>query len=248
MEEKRTFLAKKGFLKELIETYKINGEEIPDLNSPKLWDNLNLREHVNKLNNPIAWERLNFVTKILTNKGSSILDIGFGAGDLEEMLNLSAKKYDLFGLDISPESVKKASNNYPIWNFKVGSITSLDFKDETFDYVIALEVLEHIKISQIFKALKEVNRVLKKRGVFILSIPINEDLEIMVNKGSNPNAHVRTYSEALIKAELKISDFEPKLLKKLFAFKDHYLLKSFIARLSPGIKKPNNLILAAYKK
>ncbi len=53
-------------------------------------------------------------------------------------------------------------------------ITDIQFKNEIFDYVIANHVLEHI--SDDGKALQEMNRVLKKEGILILSFPICTDM------------------------------------------------------------------------
>lgn len=55
-----------------------------------------------------------------------------------------------------------------------GSIENIPFKDETFDIVVALEVIEHVPNIQ--KSFSDVNRVLKKNGHFIFSTPIHQRL------------------------------------------------------------------------
>ena len=49
-------------------------------------------------------------------------------------------------------------------------ITSMPFKDEEFDFVYASHVLEHVQDDR--KALSEVKRVLKPKGIAILPVPI----------------------------------------------------------------------------
>lgn len=55
------------------------------------------------------------------------------------------------------------------------SVESLPYKSESFDWVIANHVLEHVKDEN--KALKEIHRVLKKGGHFIAQVPISRRLE-----------------------------------------------------------------------
>lgn len=49
----------------------------------------------------------------------------------------------------------------------------LPFKDNSFDHVIALDVIEHIKDDALF--LNEILRVLKKRGKLFITTPCSED-------------------------------------------------------------------------
>ena len=49
------------------------------------------------------------------------------------------------------------------------SVTDMNFKDENFDLVLLLEVLEHV--DEPFKAAKEIHRVLKPNGYLIASTP-----------------------------------------------------------------------------
>ena len=51
----------------------------------------------------------------------------------------------------------------------IGDACALPFQRDTFDLVVALDVLEHIKNHQI--AIKEIFRVLRKGGHFIFSVP-----------------------------------------------------------------------------
>lgn len=52
-------------------------------------------------------------------------------------------------------------------------LTNLSFNDEQFDFIISLEVLEHIP--DYLKALKECFRVLKKNGKILLTFPFNKN-------------------------------------------------------------------------
>ncbi|MHA1884185.1 MAG: class I SAM-dependent methyltransferase [Promethearchaeota archaeon] len=50
-----------------------------------------------------------------------------------------------------------------------GDLKNLPYRDETFDLVSALDVLEHIKDDQ--KAVYELSRILKKSGMAIITVP-----------------------------------------------------------------------------
>ena len=80
-------------------------------------------------------------------------------------------------------------------------MTDIPFQDNTFDYIIANHVLEHIREEE--KALQELKRVLKKSGKLILSFPICKDKKTEEDLGElseeeriarfGQNDHVRLY-------------------------------------------------------
>jgi len=99
------------------------------------------------------------------------LDLGCGGG----FYSLAAVKKgagDITLLDILPQCVKAAkinlnsgSNLEP--NGVVADATALPFKGESFDFVICVDVIEHILEDQ--KLLQEIERVLKTNGLLVLS-------------------------------------------------------------------------------
>jgi SAM-dependent methyltransferase len=56
-------------------------------------------------------------------------------------------------------------------NIRSENLLRLTFGDETFDIVVALDVLEHI--SEPWNAISEINRVLKTNGIAVITIPID---------------------------------------------------------------------------
>lgn len=89
--------------------------------------------------------------------------------------------------------------------------TCLSFSDNSFDLIIANHILEHIP--EDLKAMKEIQRVLKKDGVAILQVPYSEKLET-------------TFEEPFIN--------DPKKQELLFGQKDHvriYALDDYLKRL-----------------
>ena len=104
----------------------------------------------------------------------------------------------------------------------ITDITDLQYKDGIFDYVISNHVLEHI--SDEFKAVSEVMRVLKDDGKWILSFPICTDMETQEDKTITSSKqrlalygqedHVRLYGTDFIKRfeqyGLSIQVFSPQ--------------------------------------
>lgn len=244
MEELRADLARLGKLGELKATYKtvIN---IPNNNSSKLWDRLNDQD-ITRRNNPMAWERTRIVSNWIGH-GKKVLDVGFGSGILEKQLFKYNLENKVYGIDFSESSIERVKKIYPKGIYKKGRITKIPFNSGIFDIVVALEILEHVSPIQTFNALFELNRVLKKGGKVVISVPLNEGLKDLVRKGSNPNAHVRVYTPDLIKAEMILAGFQPIREARLFAFNTSYEIKSLIAKLIPWRFKPNNIIVMGKK-
>lgn len=96
--------------------------------------------------------------------GSSItgrtLDVGCGTKPYENLFNCS--EYIGLEFDTGIDSGKKKADYY--YDGK-----TFPFDDKGFDSVIASQVFEHIFNPQLF--LKEVNRVLKISGKFLLTVP-----------------------------------------------------------------------------
>lgn len=251
VEDLRARLAEESKYLELKKTYSPIYPEINDENTSLLWDKLNIDFEQVDNKNPMAIDRLKSVARILKkHKLQKILNIGFGSASLEKIaLSNTDNKYIWYGIDISPKSVAHAKRVIPKGKFKVQDLTKgIASKNNHYDCVIALEVLEHIRPILTFKVLSEIFRVLKPNGKFIISIPLNEGLEHMILRGENPNAHVRVYAPNLIKAELRIAGFQILEEKLLYAFNDFYSIKTLFANyLLPGIRNPNNLLLISQK-
>jgi methionine biosynthesis protein MetW len=81
------------------------------------------------------------------DKGSTILDIGCGDGTVLDYLSKNCSPKDLVGVDLSIKAVEHTEERgYKAYQM---DILSDDFKnfleDQSFDYIIITEVLEHIQ-------------------------------------------------------------------------------------------------------
>jgi SAM-dependent methyltransferase len=68
---------------------------------------------------------------------SVILDVGCGTG--HHVANLASKNMKVFGIDISPDMIKKAKENYPEYNFKLGDVLdSHQIQYNTLTHILCL--------------------------------------------------------------------------------------------------------------
>jgi methionine biosynthesis protein MetW len=97
-----------------------------------------------------------------------LLDVGCGDGAITRMI-AHEKELELYGIDVSDENLKTAQK-HGIKTKKVDlNSKELPFPDGYFDYVFAGEVVEHIFDSE--NIVSEFNRILKKDGILVLSVP-----------------------------------------------------------------------------
>lgn len=113
-------------------------------------------------------------------KNSDII-LDFGCGNGFETLLVGKKCKKIYGIDIFKENLDKAKersfflrgkiNSY----FKLTRLEDAKFKSETFDKIISICVLEHIK--NYFDVLKETYRIIKKGGQICFSVDSLETID-----------------------------------------------------------------------
>lgn len=117
--------------------------------------------------NPFFFPRLSLLKAIKkyapTMKGN-LLDFGCGAKPYESLF-LNVSKY--IGTDIENESHDHSNESIDV--FYDG--TTLPFENESFDSIFSSEVLEHVP--NLENSLKELNRVLKKDGQILITVPFS---------------------------------------------------------------------------
>ena len=194
--------------------------------------------------------RLKTVNKILKqnlNKNSNILELGFGAGQSASLFLKEGFKYT--GMDISESLVNFAKSKNKkfvkkkIASFYVGSMDKkLKFKNKQFDAVIIIGALQYVM--NLNGLMREIKRVLKKDGIFILAITNSFNITDIVSprkflkflarviyKEHFMYSYSTTFKSILtettnLKKQFKITGNE-KWLNKNFFTKGNYLPWSF---------------------
>lgn len=110
---------------------------------------------------------------IQLKKNNTLLDVGCGSGvHLKQLIDRCAK---IYGIDISQEMINEAKiffqKIYPEnkWSLKVADCHKIPFKNNYFDWVIAMGLLDYVEDWK--KVIRESVRVLKKHGNLVFSIP-----------------------------------------------------------------------------
>jgi 2-polyprenyl-3-methyl-5-hydroxy-6-metoxy-1,4-benzoquinol methylase len=106
-----------------------------------------------------------FICSISPNK---ILDIGCGEGKILEQLH-GYHPAPSIGIDLDPVRIRLAQSQVEHFPFAIGNAQELPFGDNSFDFVMILEVLEHVGEPDI--VLREALRVTNK---FLLASVPNE--------------------------------------------------------------------------
>jgi hypothetical protein len=117
-------------------------------------------------------------------QGKRVLDAGCGTGYGSAELAQSAAA--VTGLDIAADAIESATASYPIpgLRFLESSCTAIPLAAESFDLVVAFEVIEHLADYRAF--LNESARVLTRQGLFIVSSP-NKRYYAETRAASGPN-------------------------------------------------------------
>lgn len=111
------------------------------------------------------WPEFEFLFKDVKSN-ERVLDLGCGNGRFFDRL----RNTDYTGIDNSEKLIEIAKKNYKEADFKVSSALDLPFKEEEFDRIYSIAVLHHLPQKYHSRFLEEIKRVLKKKGVLILTV------------------------------------------------------------------------------
>lgn len=113
---------------------------------------------------------LNWIYKKLKIKRlyGDILEFGCGVGETTKFISSKYNFRQLIAIDYDKSQIMIAKDNVKKKNviFQKGDVSSLRFKDSSFDFVVESDTLHHMK--NYLTALKEVKMVLKKKGYFVI--------------------------------------------------------------------------------
>lgn len=148
-----------------------------------------------------------FLDKNFPKKDGLILDVGCGTG---KNLEAFSSYGQVQGIDNSPEAISFCKKR----GFQaVGAdIEKMPFKSGSFTAITALDVLEHVDDQT---ALREINRVLRKKGVVIITVPA---FNWLWSKWDEVLFHKRRYTKKSLEKVLQQNGFKVEKISYYFAF------------------------------
>lgn len=231
----------------MADTYS-KSDEIYDTKKRSLYDEIN--------KNDSSFERIKIFLDWIGKK-KTVLDLGCYNGAIG---NLVAKNLnDVFGIEASKSACEIAAKR-GIKVIRRDLEKNFPFEDNKFDVILAGEVIEHIYDTDFF--LKECRRVLKEKGILIVSTPNVVSLHrrichlwgyamymegsLTVSNMENPAGHIRYYDKSLLiktveKNGFKVLKFTSNFID--FPFKTKLKL---LAKIFPSFGR--NLIMKFEKR
>ena len=137
--------------------------------------------------NPTRPEQLDILTTIISDsyeKGKYIIDLGFGSGQVEEIIFRRRPEAKVIGIDSSPVMIDLAhkrlnnlKNNYEAIQHELTELKSLKLPPKDFQFAIAVQALHHLSHEQKKEVFSWVYNILEKGGTFFIldRIAINMD-------------------------------------------------------------------------
>jgi SAM-dependent methyltransferase len=116
-----------------------------------------------------AWKNLQ---KFAPNNPLNILEIGCGIGGIAHRINERWPRASVKGIDISTQSIEIATKLFSNANtsFLSGELKQSTF-NEQFDFIILMDVYEHICSEDRVELHASLKKILKNKGRIFLSVP-----------------------------------------------------------------------------
>lgn len=123
---------------------------------------MNFRQSLIKLGDGCYYRQLARELKNI----DSVLDLGCGRWSPLEKIK---KNFFAVGVDINKDCIKKSKKKKTHDQYQVADVRKVDqlFKPKSFDAVIALDLIEHLKKKEGLKLLKKMEAVAKKKVIIL---------------------------------------------------------------------------------
>ena len=169
--------------------------------------------------------------------GARVVAFDYSAAELKDVGGLFSAMREAGEAGTEPGSLAVTAN---------GDALRLPFADNTFDRIIASEVLEHVSDDQV--ALHEVFRVLKPGGTLAATVPswlpeqicwaLSEEYHAPFVEGG----HVRIYTEASLRSRMRAAGLKPGAAHRAHALHSPY----WWLKCAVGPTNDDNPLVQAY--
>ena len=105
-----------------------------------------------------------------------ICDMGCGPGQIARYIH--SQGVEVCGIDLSPAMVRQAQGSNPDIPFERGDMLTLaDVADNSYGGIAAFYSIVHIPRQKVVRALQELKRVLRPKGVILLTFHIGREIK-----------------------------------------------------------------------
>lgn len=140
------------------------------------------------------------IEKYHVSAAAKVLDVGCGTGAVLDQM--AGKKFTVSGIDMNDTALAYCREKG--FSVEKGFADKMPYQADTFDVVFALDVLEHLDNPE--AAVREVKRVLKNGGLFIVTVPAHQWLWSYHDESLH---HKKRYSkqdiQKLLHAQLRVT-------------------------------------------
>ncbi len=171
-----------------------------------------------------ASHRSKVISQIMKSLGKNVMwEVGSGDGNVA----ISLRDRNQVVIGIEPLLSGATLSCMAGIRTYLGTLDSLELPSESIDVIGAFDVLEHIERPD--ELLKEIYRVLKPDGIFLLTVPAHQWLYSDFDKSIG---HFRRYSRRALRDSLTGSGFEQNQLKFMFSL---FVVPAFLLRRVPSL-------------
>ena len=211
-------------------------------------------EIIHKFDDKIRW--VSFKREVSLEKGDVILDAGCNHGSWS--IRLAQMGMKVIGIDLISEAIEMAKKNAEKASvkilFKNKKIEDVDFKENKFDKIISITVMQHLLQDNLFLiTLKKYQKQLKKKGELIMieSAPDYERIEKLSYKRERSLAtHINLCSQAGFEL-VKIKGINHLSLKWYYGIEHFFLpkkIKRMIQYIGLVILNPIDIFLSRFTR
>jgi 2-polyprenyl-3-methyl-5-hydroxy-6-metoxy-1,4-benzoquinol methylase len=102
-------------------------------------------------------------------KGSTVLDVACGPGNISNHLLNKRTDLQITGIDLAPNMIEWAKKNNPTANFKVHDALLIEHLSETFDAIVVGFLFPYLSITQVRSFIRSASKKLKPNGIIYIS-------------------------------------------------------------------------------
>lgn len=146
----------------------------------------------------------------------TVLDAGCGEGFVSHYLATRSGSMSITGVDLQPQAIEFAKKNFgESVTYRLGSLYSLPFSDNSFDTVVCSQVLEHV--DDVETAMAELKRV--ARRFVVITVPrepyfkFANDFARAVRFSEDPG-HVNFWTSSDFQIFMRVHFKQPKFIRK----------------------------------